>query len=94
MSSPQLLDENYRIPNPPQFPSRNYGSHKNYMRKLGDCVDLYEKRKEAWDKVFMEGYGADVCVVTGKDDAHVAIGDNHVILAHSCILVCIFKFSL
>jgi hypothetical protein len=42
----------------------------------------------------MEGYGADVHVVTGKDDNHVATGDDHVILAHSCILVCIYKPSL
>jgi hypothetical protein len=94
MASSQILDEYYRIPKPPPLPSRNYGSHRNYMRNLGDCVNLYEKRKDAWDKIFIEGYGADVRVVTGKDDANVATRDDHVILAHSCILVCIFKLPL
>ncbi|KAJ3708226.1 hypothetical protein LUZ61_011931 [Rhynchospora tenuis] len=88
MASSQLFDDHYRTPKPPPpLPSPNYGRDRIYLKKFKDCLNLHEEKKEIWDKVFKEGYGADVCVVTGKDDVHFATGGDRVILAHSCILV-------
>lgn len=64
----------HRIPNPPPAPEkvcRRISSH----RKL---ADVPKETKAMWDNLFLQGFGADVNIITG---------DNSVIPAHYSVLV-------
>lgn len=67
---------NHNIPVPPPLPA--VPSRTNYSEKLTECSCVPKETRDTWDKLFKEGYGADVNVITE---------DMTVIWAHSNILV-------
>lgn len=66
---------NHNIPVPPPLPA--VPSRTNYYKKLTECTCMPKETRDTWDKLFKEGYGADVNVITE---------DIAVIWAHSNVL--------
>ncbi|WOK96502.1 BTB/POZ and TAZ domain-containing protein 3 [Canna indica] len=64
------------IPQPPPLPAATYGA-KKYSKHLNGCSFVLHETRKAWDKLFCQGYGADVRILTE---------DKGIILAHSGIL--------
>lgn len=77
VSSLQQPNENYYVPAPPPLPPPGFTfpSKRRYQRER--CLFLRETQ-EMWDKMFKEGYGADVHVLT-KDESTI-------VPAHSSVL--------
>ena len=66
-----------RIPKPPPLPGKDY-MRKKISKMPGECCCVPKETKDMWDKLFKEGFGADVHIIT-KEDA--------IIPAHSSVLV-------
>ncbi|GKV04409.1 hypothetical protein SLEP1_g16564 [Rubroshorea leprosula] len=64
------------IPKPPPLPSKSYIRSEHPNRPPG-CSFVVKETKNVWDKLFKEGYGADVYIFTE---------DKSYILAHSYVL--------
>ncbi|XP_008807256.1 BTB/POZ and TAZ domain-containing protein 3-like [Phoenix dactylifera] len=64
------------IPKPPPLPGSSYDRNR-FSKKLKDYSYVPEETKHAWDRLFYEGYEADVRVLTD---------DEGIILAHSSVL--------
>lgn len=69
-----------RIPPPPPLPARDTCGAKKYSKFFKDYCFVPKETREAWDKLFCEGYEADVCILTE---------DTNLIMVHSSILVSI-----
>lgn len=67
----------YNIPKPPPMPAKICRT-TNKPRQLPDSCCVPKETKDAWDKLFKEGYGADVNIITGNES---------VISAHYGLLV-------
>lgn len=72
-----------RVPDPPPLPGPSHGGHRN--SRTGRCLRkgkayrrVPQEVLDSWDKLFSEGYQADLRVSTDDDTE---------ILAHSCVLV-------
>ncbi|KAA8532157.1 hypothetical protein F0562_006701 [Nyssa sinensis] len=70
------VSHNCNIPKPPPLPAKIY-SRTNYPRMLAECCCVPMETKDTWDKLFKEGYGADVYIITEE---------KAIIPAHSIIL--------
>ena len=67
------------VPDPPPLPGTSYGKQRASRKaKETRCVHVPEEVQDCWNRLFLEGYQADVRVSTG---------DGSQILSHSCILV-------
>ncbi|XP_041026325.1 BTB/POZ and TAZ domain-containing protein 3-like isoform X1 [Juglans microcarpa x Juglans regia] len=64
------------LPKPPPFPGKSFCTVKNSSR-LSDCSSVPKETRDTWEKLFKEGYGSDVYVITA---------DKSYILAHSSVL--------
>ncbi|KAI3959967.1 hypothetical protein MKX01_030258 [Papaver californicum] len=71
--STSSLDHNGTVPKPPPPP----GSNCSKPTTLLNSTYVPKEPKDTWDKMFNEGYGADV---------HVLTDEQVVIPAHSCVL--------
>ncbi|KAM7266653.1 hypothetical protein ACFE04_004550 [Oxalis oulophora] len=69
----------YNVPEPPPLPAEKTTLAKvpTHFKRLFDNCSVPKETKATWDKLFVEGYGADVCIIT-EDDSHV--------MAHSSFL--------
>ncbi|KAL7176735.1 hypothetical protein ACSBR2_030142 [Camellia fascicularis] len=65
-----------RIPEPPPLPGKNY-TRNNLSKRLEVCCCVPKETKDMWDKLFKEGYGADV---------HIITEEKTIIPAHSSVL--------
>ncbi|XP_042412068.1 BTB/POZ and TAZ domain-containing protein 3-like isoform X2 [Zingiber officinale] len=65
------------IPPPPPLPARDTCGAKKYSKIFKDYCFVPKETREAWDKLFCEGYEADVRILTE---------DMDLIMAHSSIL--------
>lgn len=63
-------------PDPPPLPGTSYGARRS-SRKAKACSRVPEEVLDSWDKLFLEGYQADLRVYTD---------DGTEILSHSCVL--------
>ncbi|KAJ4823663.1 BTB/POZ and TAZ domain-containing protein 3 [Turnera subulata] len=54
---------NQNVPKPPPFPDKKMTTSRNGTR-ISDSCSVPKDIKDAWDKLFKEGYGADVYIVT------------------------------
>ncbi|XVF65868.1 hypothetical protein PTKIN_Ptkin09bG0285700 [Pterospermum kingtungense] len=70
------VSANCNIPKPPPLPSKTYKRAKYSKRPL-ECSFVPQETMDIWDKLFKEGYGADVCIITE---------DRSCVLAHSNVL--------
>lgn len=68
---------NCNLPKPPPLPGKSFCTVKKTNR-LSDCSSVPKETRDTWEKLFKEGYGSDVYVLTA---------DNSYILAHSIVLV-------
>ncbi|GAV67132.1 BTB domain-containing protein/zf-TAZ domain-containing protein [Cephalotus follicularis] len=57
------LSNNYNIPKPPPLPGKTCAKTK-HLKRLSACSFVPNETKDNWDKLFMEGYGADVYIIT------------------------------
>ncbi|KAG5561007.1 hypothetical protein RHGRI_004134 [Rhododendron griersonianum] len=64
------------IPEPPPPPCK-ISTRTRLHRMLGECYFVPKETKDMWDKLFKEGYGADVYVITEE---------REIIPAHSSVL--------
>ncbi|CAO1944106.1 unnamed protein product [Urochloa humidicola] len=64
-------------PDPPPLPGTSYGARRSSSRKVKASSRVHEEVLDSWDKLFLEGYQADLRVST---DAGTEI------LSHSCVL--------
>ncbi|KAE9452806.1 hypothetical protein C3L33_15298, partial [Rhododendron williamsianum] len=64
------------IPEPPPPPCK-ISTRTRLHRRLGECYFVPKETKDMWDKLFKEGYGADVYVITEE---------REIIPAHSSVL--------
>lgn len=71
------LNSGRSVPQPPPVHGSSYGARK-CSKSLKDDTYVPDETRIAWDKLFYEGYGADV---------HVLTEDKDIILAHTSILV-------
>lgn len=71
------LNSGSSVSEPPPLHGSSYGARK-CSKSLKDDAYVPDETRIAWDKLFYEGYGADV---------HVLTEDKDIILAHSSILV-------
>lgn len=74
--STSSLSYKFSIPKPPPLPPTNY--MKKYPNRLSYYCCVPKETVDIWDKLFKEGYGADVYVIT-ENDTYIA--------AHSILLV-------
>ena len=65
-------------PDPPPLPGTSYGKQRTSRNAKACCIHAPEEVQDSWNKLFTEGYQADVRVSTD---------DGTEILSHSCILV-------
>ncbi|XP_040999949.1 BTB/POZ and TAZ domain-containing protein 3-like [Juglans microcarpa x Juglans regia] len=70
------LSSKCHIPKPPPFPVKSCTRIK-LSNRISDCSSVPKETKDTWDKLFKEGYGSDVFVIT-EDKSHIQ--------AHSCVL--------
>ncbi|CAL9055435.1 unnamed protein product [Musa banksii] len=70
------LNSGHSVPQPPPVHGSSYGARK-CSKSLKDDTYVPDETRIAWDKLFYEGYGADV---------HVLTEDKDIILAHTSIL--------
>ncbi|OMO71244.1 Zinc finger, TAZ-type, partial [Corchorus capsularis] len=70
------VSDNRNNPKPPPLPSKMQTRTK-FPRRSQECSFVPKETKDAWDKLFKEGYGADVCIITQ---------DKSCVLAHSNVL--------
>uniref|UniRef100_A0A5B7BPC5 Putative BTB/POZ and TAZ domain-containing protein 3 n=1 Tax=Davidia involucrata TaxID=16924 RepID=A0A5B7BPC5_DAVIN len=68
---------NCNIPKPPPLPVK-ICSRTNYPRRFSEWCCVARETKDTWDKLFKEGYGADVYIITE---------DKTIVTAHSIVLV-------
>ncbi|XP_022761464.1 BTB/POZ and TAZ domain-containing protein 3-like [Durio zibethinus] len=68
--------DNCNIPKPPPLPGKMCTRAK-YLKTPLECSFVPKETKDIWDKLFKEGYGADVCIITE---------DKSCVVAHSNIL--------
>lgn len=68
---------NRDIPKPPPLPSKVCPKMKNH-KGLADSSCVPKETKDAWDKLFKQGYGADVHIIT---EDGLIIAAHHVILS-------------
>lgn len=68
---------NSRIPKPPPSPSKLYIKSKS-LSMPPECSFVLKETKNIWDKLFKEGFGTDVCIITE---------DKSYFYAHSCVLI-------
>lgn len=66
----------HNVPKPPLLPGKTF-VRTEYPIRFAECSAVPKETKATWDKIFKEGYGVDVCVVTE---------DETLILAHSSVL--------
>lgn len=71
---PSTYKHHNDIPKPPPLPM------KKANRALPKYCRVPTATKDVWEKLFKEGHGADV---------HIITGDGSIIAAHQCILVSI-----
>lgn len=64
------------VPDPPPLPGTNFGVSRT-CRNTKACISVPEEIQDSWNKLFLEGYQADV---------RVSADDGSDILSHSCIL--------
>ncbi|XP_043721141.1 BTB/POZ and TAZ domain-containing protein 3 [Telopea speciosissima] len=65
------------IPLPPPLPSANCRSRTNFRKQLDNCSYVPKETRDTWDKLFKEGYRADV---------HILTEYNAIFPAHSSVL--------
>ncbi|XVF37522.1 hypothetical protein REPUB_Repub20aG0015900 [Reevesia pubescens] len=75
-ASTSSVSNNSNIPKPPPLPSK-LCSRTKYSKWPMECSFVPKETKDTWDKLFEEGYGADVCIITE---------DKSCVLAHSNVL--------
>lgn len=73
---------NSNIPKPPPLPCKTC-TKTSYPKRLANGSYVPAETRDIWDKLFKEGYGADV---------HIVTEDGPIIRAHSCVLVGKSKF--
>ncbi|KAK8571466.1 hypothetical protein V6N12_027554 [Hibiscus sabdariffa] len=71
-----LVSDNCNIPKPPPLPSK-ISTRSKYLRRPLECCVVPKETTHTWDKLFKDGYGADVCIVTE---------DRSFVPAHSIVL--------
>ncbi|XVF84237.1 hypothetical protein PTKIN_Ptkin17bG0009600 [Pterospermum kingtungense] len=76
---------NSNFPKPPPFPSKIYSK-----RPLGYSF-VPKETKDTWDKLFKEGYDADVCVIT--EDGSYVLAHSNVLSIASPVLGNVLKLS-
>jgi len=76
-ASTSSLSNNVTVPKPPPLPNASYGK-TNISKRITGCDCIPHETRHAWDRLFDEGYKADV---------HVLTDDKGLILAHSNVLV-------
>ncbi|KAE8022708.1 hypothetical protein FH972_008489 [Carpinus fangiana] len=59
------------IPNPPPLPGKSC-SRKKYSNRLSECSSVPKETKDTWDKLFKEGYGSDVYIIT-EDKSYIQV---------------------
>ncbi|KAL6616524.1 hypothetical protein ACP70R_038794 [Stipagrostis hirtigluma subsp. patula] len=64
------------VPDPPPLPGTSYAAQRS-SRRVKACSSAREEVLDSWDKLFQEGYQADLRVLTD---------DGSEILSHSCVL--------
>lgn len=77
-SNKSATNGSHSIPNPPPFPAKVCHRIGNHRKLADDCCSVPKETKDMWDKLFIQGFGADVNIITG---------DNSVIPAHYSVLV-------
>uniref|UniRef100_A0A1D1YW41 BTB/POZ and TAZ domain-containing protein 3 n=1 Tax=Anthurium amnicola TaxID=1678845 RepID=A0A1D1YW41_9ARAE len=75
-ASTSSLYQNNNIPKPPPLPGVSH-VRNNFPRNLSSYSYVPKEIKNSWDRLFKEGYGADV---------HFLTDEKEIILAHSCVL--------
>lgn len=65
------------VPDPPPLPGTSYGKQRTSRNVKACCIHVPEEVQDYWNKMFSEGYQADVSISTD---------DGTKILSHSCIL--------
>lgn len=68
--------QNHEVPKPPRLPGKSV-KKANYYNRLTECSFVPKETKNTWDRLFKEGYGVDVCILTE---------DESMIPAHSSVL--------
>lgn len=68
----------HRIPNPPPVLDKVCRRISSHRKLADDCLCVPKETKAMWDNLFLQGFGADVNIITG---------DNSVIPAHYSVLV-------
>lgn len=54
---------NSSIPKPPPFPDKTF-IRANACKRISECCSIPKEIKDTWDRLFKEGYGADVYIIT------------------------------
>lgn len=67
----------HSIPNSPPVPAKVCQRINNYRKLADNCCCIPKEMKDLWDELFIQGYGADVNIITG---------DKSVIPAHYSVL--------
>ncbi|XP_050237903.1 BTB/POZ and TAZ domain-containing protein 3 [Mercurialis annua] len=67
------------IPKPPPFPDKTL-LRANNSKKISACFSVPKEIRDTWDRLFTEGYGADVYIITDG---------NSYIPAHFNVLSCV-----
>ncbi|KAF5728766.1 BTB and TAZ domain protein 3 isoform 1 [Tripterygium wilfordii] len=70
------VSNNHTIPKAPPLPT-SIATGAKYPKRLPECCFLLKETKAKWDKLFKEGYGADVYIIT-RANSHIP--------AHSSVL--------
>ncbi|GKV02157.1 hypothetical protein SLEP1_g14624 [Rubroshorea leprosula] len=85
------VSSNSNIPKPPQLPSKMYRRSKHPSRPP-ECSFVLKETKDIWDKLFKEGHGADVFIIT--DDQSYLLAHSSVLSAASPVLHNIIQQSI
>uniref|UniRef100_A0A2P2L4Q2 Uncharacterized protein n=1 Tax=Rhizophora mucronata TaxID=61149 RepID=A0A2P2L4Q2_RHIMU len=54
---------NHNIPKPPPLPDKTF-MKASQCKRISGCCSVLKETKDMWDRLFMEGYNADVYVIT------------------------------
>ena len=71
------INININIPKPPPLPCKTW-TKNSHPKRLASSSHVPAETRDTWDKLFKDGYGADVRIITE---------DGPIIQAHSCVLV-------
>ncbi|KAK9024384.1 hypothetical protein V6N11_004548 [Hibiscus sabdariffa] len=71
-----FASNNSNIPKPPPLPGK-ICTRTEYSKRPRECSFVPKETKDTWDRLFKEGHGADVCIITNEKSC---------VLAHSNVL--------